>query len=272
MKDNIKREDLKSNFLKTTVLRLDYDYLFEEDIEQIIKQLNTFLIKKGYKMNSKTLSEIRIGFNIQSFNNAEDPVNINKKAKEQVSSFINKDGNIILDITRNFSTMTINYKYNKPFEEIIEVFNEVINQVKVVRENISLNRIGLRKYNMYFMENLDLINNYFEESLFGFNDAFKKKDTLIKQQAEKYKKDKYFVNQKSEIQVGTYRDSKTKEEKDIYRILLDIDLYDEKLNDNDIDLNKMNLFVFEIYKSNLKEQFLNELQKENFESKEIFKL
>ena len=54
LKDNIKREDLKSNFLKTTVLRLDYDYLFEEDVEQIIKQLNTFLIKKSYKMYAKT--------------------------------------------------------------------------------------------------------------------------------------------------------------------------------------------------------------------------
>lgn len=272
MKDNIKRKDLKSNFLKTTILRLDYDYLFEEDIEQIVKKLNTFLIQKDYKMNSKTLNEVTIGFDMLKFNSDDIPININKKSQEQVSSFINKDGNIIIDITRNFSTMTINYQYNKSFDDIIVVFNEIIKQVKDVRENISLNRIGLRKNNIYFMEDIEVINKYFEESLFDFNNAFKKKDTLIRQQAEKYKKSKYLVNQNSEIQIGKYRDSQTKEEKNIYRILLDIDVYDERLDDNEIDLNEMNLIVFEIYKANLKEYFLEMLKKENFESEEIFKL
>ena len=272
MKDNIKREDLKSNFLKTTVLRLDYDYLFEEDVEQIIKQLNTFLIKKGYKMNSKTLSETKIGFNMQKNNNDEDYVNINKKAKEQASSFINKDKNIILDITRNFSTMSINYKYNKPFEDIVEVFNEVIKQVKKVREKISLNRIGLKKTNMYFLTNIDNINKYFEEKLFSFNNLILNRDVIIKQQLESFFYDNFKVIQNSEIQIGTYINKDKQTEEQIYRILLDIDIYDDKLDDNEIDLNRMNLDVFEIYKSNLKIDFLEELKKEEYKNEELFKL
>ena len=272
MKDNIKREDLKSNFLKTTILRLDYDYLFEEDIEQIVKNLNSFLIKKNYRMNSRTLAQFSIGFDMKKLNKDESPLDYNKNSKEEFASFINKENNGVVDITRNFATMTINYTENKKFEEIIEVFDEVKKQIANVREGIALSRIGIRKTNMYFLKNIQNLNKYFEETLFSFNNLISNNDLIIKQQLESFSYDNFKVNQNSEIQIGTYVDKEKQNEEKIYRILLDIDIYDDILENNEISLERMNSDIFEIYKSNLKEKFLEQLKKENYKNEELFKL
>ena len=63
-KEKIKRKELKSNFLRQMIIRVDYDYLFDEDIENIVKKRYKELIESGYKMNSKTLAEYNINVNI----------------------------------------------------------------------------------------------------------------------------------------------------------------------------------------------------------------
>lgn len=272
MKKDIKRKDLKSNFLKQTILRLDYDYLFEEDIEKIRKELNYFLISREYRMNSKTLSQFNVNFDIEKMNNYQNGVDVNIKSKEEYASFINNKGNIVIDITRNFATMTVDYEKNIEFENIIEVFSEVKKIVQAVREKIALNRIGIRKINMYFLENIENINKYFEEKLFSFNDLIKNEDIILKKQLDTYKYDRYKVNQNSEIQTGIVTNKQTKEEKQVYRITLDIDVYDDVMENNDVNLEKMNLIIFDIYKSNLKEKFLEELKNENYQNKELYKL
>ena len=52
----------------------------------------------------------------------------------------------------------------------------------------------------------------------------------------------------------------------------DIDIYDETIQNNKIDLGRMNDGIFKIYKSNLKEEFLNNLKEKNYENEELFKL
>lgn len=64
-KEKIKRKELKSNFLRQMIIRVDYDYLFDEDIENIVKKRYKELIESGYKMNSKTLAEYNINVNIK---------------------------------------------------------------------------------------------------------------------------------------------------------------------------------------------------------------
>ena len=68
-KEKIKRKELKSNFLRQMIIRVDYDYLFDEDIENIVKKRYKELIESGYKMNSKTLAEYNINVNINNVYN-----------------------------------------------------------------------------------------------------------------------------------------------------------------------------------------------------------
>ena len=70
-KEKIKRKELKSNFLRQMIIRVDYDYLFDEDIENIVKKRYKELIESGYKMNSKTLAEYNINVNINNLTEEE---------------------------------------------------------------------------------------------------------------------------------------------------------------------------------------------------------
>ena len=64
----------------------------------------------------------------------------------------------------------------------------------------------------------------------------------------------------------------TMQEEERYRIILDLDIYDDQIQENEIDIEKMNANLFELYKANLKEEFLNNLKSENYENEEILKV
>lgn len=268
-KNKIERKELKSNFLKKSILRLDYDYLFEENMEEIIKNLNPYLNNEGFRMKAKTMAELSTNINGDKLIQ-EEQIIFNKTKQEKFPSYISEDQNVILDISRNFTTITVNYKENKPFEEIMEIFNRIISEIRKVREGLNLNRIGIRKINLYLLKNIENINNYFEESIFSFNSQDLKK-VLLKQQLEVFNYNSYKVNLRSEINQGVITENENKESI-AYRVSLDIDVYDDVLEKNQIDLKTMNQDLFEIYKSNLKVEFLEDLKKENYKNEELIKL
>ena len=269
-KEDIKREDLKSNFLKQSILRVDYDYLFDENLETIIKNLNLYLNKEKFRMISKTMAEFEFNVDINKLIQ-EEQIGINKGKKEKFPSFINEDRNIIIDISRNFTTITVEYKEKKPFEEIIEIFNKIICEIKKVREGINLNRIGIRKINLYLLKNIENINKYFEENTFNFNKQINLNKIFIKKQLETFEYNNYKVNLNSELNKGIITENN--KDSEAYRIMIDIDVYnDDTLDGNEIDLQTMNQSLFEIYKSSLKSEFLEKLKENNYKNEELIKI
>lgn len=171
-KEKIKRKELKSNFLRQMIIRVDYDYLFDEDIENIVKKRYKELIESGYKMNSKTLAEYNINVNINNITEEENnSVSMKNNNKEEYSSF--KKENIVIDITRNFATITAEYKKFESFEAIVSDFSKIIEEIRNVREGLEIKRIGIRKINSYLFKDINRINDYFEPTLFSFNDLEK---------------------------------------------------------------------------------------------------
>ena len=45
MKESIKRNDLKTNFLKQSIIRIDYDYLFEGNLEKILEEMYHIIVQ-----------------------------------------------------------------------------------------------------------------------------------------------------------------------------------------------------------------------------------
>lgn len=45
MKESIKRNDLKTNFLKQSIIRIDYDYLFEGNLEKILEEMHHIIVQ-----------------------------------------------------------------------------------------------------------------------------------------------------------------------------------------------------------------------------------
>lgn len=272
-KNNIKREDLKSNFLKQMIIRVDYDYLFEEDIKSIVKNSYDYLIDNDYKMNSKTLAELNINVDIQNLTSQENNgMNVKNTSKEEYSSFAKKENNIVIDITKNFATMTVNYEKFIKFNNLIEDFSRIIDEIRRVRKGLEIKRVGVRKFNFYILKNIEKINEYFEQNLFSFNSLVKDKNSFFaKQTIESFELENYKVNELGNISKGIFT-SKEGKEIDVYQVVLDIDVYDDIVENNVICLGKMNNTLFETYKSVLNVDFLNKLKQENYEDEVIMKL
>lgn len=269
-KENITRESLKTNFLRQTIIRLDYDMLFEKDIQKFIEQIYPYLIQKNYKMNSNTMSNFNVNINMDELNNVTNNVDTNI---ENFTSFKNKDGSIVIDIVKEATIMTIEYNKFEKFEEFSGIFNEIIKILKNIRIGFSFNRIGIRKINVLFIKNIDKINNYIEEETFSFTKKInnRKTDFIIKNTVESFIIDSYKVNKNVTISKGTFICENQKEQEG-YQIMLDIDIYDDEMINNNINIEKMNNELFELYKNSLKYEFLNNLKTENYQDKEIINI
>ena len=273
-KQDITREKLKSNFLKQAIIRLDYDYLFEEQLEGVIKKLYDSFMKKSYRMNSGTLEGLNINVNMEQLMKNEDAgIDFKRKESEPFSSFKNKEENIQIDITKRYSTITVLYENNKKFknfEKIIEKYNEISNAILNIREGLSFQRIGIKKTNFYILTNLNNINTYFEESLFKLNNM---NETLEnKKQEEIFYSGKYTIKQDSEITKVNLINKSNGKEIPAYKIVINIDTYNDKVEPKNIELENLNNTLFNVYKENLKEDFLNDLLKENYKNEELIYL
>lgn len=275
-KKEIKRENLKNNFLKQAIIRLDYDMLFEKDMERFIESIYPDLIKEKYKMNKNTLSNINVNFNldINDTNNINNISNEYSANTEEYTAFQNSEGNVFISIEKEALIMTNIYSKFEQFEELSKIFNTMIENLKDIREGFSFNRIGIRKTNVLAIKNISKINNYLEESTFCFTQKLndnKKTDFIIKDSMESFIVDSYKVNKGTNVAKGTMTDE-NKEESNVYQIILDIDIYNDQIIENNIKLEQMNNRLFEVYKDCLKIEFLNNMQKDNYIDEEILKI
>lgn len=279
IKDTIKRGDLKTTFLKQMIMRLDYDYLFEEEIEKIVKDIYNYLREKGYRMNSETMAQFDISLNIENMKSNMnstilDNMNVAKDNRESFSSFVNEEVGIRVEITRSFTTMTFNYKNFKPFEELVEDFTKIIEPIIKIREKFEIKRVGLRKINYYILKDINKIDCYFEPYVIDFNDLIKRSlnQVIGKNIVESFFMDNYKVNQNINISNGILTTADRQDTK-VYQIILDFDVYD----DNNVDCGTINLLdmndkLFKLYKSALKRDFLLNLRKEDYIDEEIIKI
>ncbi len=274
-KEEITRKDLKKDFLKQSIIRIDYDYMFDEYIEETMKKIDDFLGDKGYTIKNNFMSKFGLKVDIDKLNddvntNIMDTINVESDKREKFFSFVNENKNIRIDITREYSAITVEYVEHIHFDEIYDIFNEIVKELRNARRNLQIKRLGLRKINIFMMKDISKINNFFEENTFNYSDKnlssyqFIGKNSLVN-----YKCGDYLVNQIANIAQGYLQTDDSSQL--LYQLVLDFDIYIENLTNQEI-LKDMNDKLFEIYKNSLTESFLNELLIENFNNEEIFKL
>lgn len=117
------------------------------------------------------------------------------------------------------------------------------------------------------------INNYLEETTFSFDNSIDKDMTklIVKNSIETFIINEYKVNKNVKASVGIITNEEGKEE-EAYYILLDLDIYNDEMRENNIDIEKMNDKLFEIYKNALKTEFLKDLNIENYKDEEIINI
>lgn len=274
-KSEIKRADLKSDFLKQTIVRIDYDYMFDDYVEKTMKNIDSFLSDKGYAIKSNFMSQFGLKVDFDKLTNdinanLMDNINVESDKREKFISFINEEKHIKIDITREYSAITVEYQEHIHFDEILEIFEKIVEELYNSRNNLQVKRLGLRKINIYMMKNIDKIKDYFENDIFVFvSSKLPSYQFIGKNSFDNYIYNGYTVNQIANIAQGFLQTND--EPKLINQLALDLDIYVEN-PPKDISLKDMNDKLFEIYKNSLTESFLNKLLTDKFEDKEIFKL
>lgn len=279
MKSNIKREDIKYNFLKNIIIRFDFQGVDERELDSVISEIGVYLKKEENGYISKNLEVSReMDFDI------DDPEQIEREGlwvknvrEQKVYVFQNKDPRVTLKISTTFAFISI--KRTK-YVNCLQYCNTLIYIMKNIMEKIpyfSCLRFGLRKINQCVLLDIDKLNDYFEKSHYQIYvyslDPQKSRIKVVKRTDNMFIED-YNLNLTRGILQGELQGQEA------YQINLDADLYilgDEKVKEvitDDTCVEAMNEILFNIYKDSITEGFLQQLIDGSFNSnlvKEVMK-
>ena len=268
-KNNITREMLKNNFLRQTILRIDYDYLFPDSLTSLASQIDEELKKDNYTVENKSKSEVDLFINIDNMNQDEiiKSLSNTKIEKEDIYFFTNQNKNIFIEIGKEYSSITVNHNEYINFNVIKSIMNLIISKVILVKNNIQLKRWWLRKINALLLDDINKLSNLFEKNTLYIKESY---NLDSKNNIETYILDNnYVLNLITNISKGML--SSIEGNQDVYQVMLDLDVYqDQTINPNNIDFDEMNNIIFEVYKDSLTEEFLSSLTKEEFNKEGVF--
>lgn len=259
-KADIVRQDLKYNFLRNVIIRFDYSGLEDQELENVISDIGTYLKNQaGYVSKNKILAKT-MEFDI------EDPEAINDEAlfakninEVLVYVFEHENPAIKLKLSNTFAIISI---AKTKYVSCVDYCKSLISIMRLIKEKVpyfQCRRFGLRKQNICYLYQLNSLNNYFEIKHFSVNTYGKNSRYKLMNHTDNMIVDDYNLNLKKTITYGTI------DTKDAYQIGIDADIYlidDELLNaviDEDGHYEKMNDLLFDVYKDTITESFINSL-------------
>lgn len=258
----VSRNDLKYNFLKNIIFRIDFEGVFLPEIENIIVEAKEYLREKSFtRYIKKENNNIEINF----LTSNEVTPKINQSKMEDIHSFSNEESGYTLDLSTKFICLMVTSQTYHPFEEYAEIVSTILEIYKEKIPFFTIKRIGIRKINICMLDNKNNISKFFSKESFKFFDDFPEINSISSFNKEFFILKNTKVNLINEIQQGTVED------KIKYQIKLDIDVYldeenviEEYINKND-KLNEINNINFKIFKKSLTNEFLDALINEKVE-------
>lgn len=268
-KQSLARSDLKHNFLKTIIIRFDFNGISEVELDSTITEIKPLLYSKGYDRLSIELAT-EMDFQLGDPERAEmEGLPIQGVRRQRVYVFKNQIEGIQLKISPVFAFIFIEKTHYIDFKDYSKTLVDV---VRIIRDRIpffNTDRFGLRKINQCIFTDPNIINDYFEPEffkLFKFSIGDSSKLTSSK---DCFIHNDYNVNSIRTIIHGEW------EEKEAYQVVLDSDVYlletdiVNELIDSPDKMNPMNELLFDLYKAVLTDDFIRKLQGETFSDTEI---
>lgn len=257
----ISRECLHHNFLKSIILRLDFQGVLDLEMEKLLLEIKSYLKSKGFtRYEEKLANQIKIA--VSDFGIETDLGSSNIRRPQKVYSFSNETKGYGLDISSGFVCLNINSVKYIPFEEYSEYLTSIAAIYKKSIDFFTVKRFGIRKINECLFERKEDINEYFSGLYFSYFNYFEEVNTLLSNRHNSFSKGKYRINLDCNIQQGK-SNSKT-----LYKVLFDIDAYlDNSVSIEETiysaeELRIMNDLMFEIYIDALTQNFLDKLKSE----------
>lgn len=267
-KNKIKRSDLKNNILQRVIFRVDYKGIIGID-DSVIKKIGKILSKcdnqiNDWEYNVVFMREIDFGLNDPDAIETKLVVPIKELNEIKTYKFSSVEYSTDIFINKYYTTMKIGTAYYKKFDFYNKLFANIVKIIREDNEYIKFLRTGLRKINAILLKDVDSINSLFEEYFFcNINRKLSLKSVFTRNESvDNFYVDKYDFNLIRAVNEVEYEDENA------YQVVLDIDGYTK---DSDL-LNKMdeenellsalyqiNEYIFNVFKDNLKKEFLEEL-------------
>ncbi|MGL4874533.1 MAG: TIGR04255 family protein [Clostridium sp.] len=279
MVKNVNRSDIKYNFLKKIIIRVDYNGVLERELESTIEGIKREL--KKYKFDRFTEGVInQVDFEIKDPEKIETQrmIPIAELNKTKTFIFLNSQSGEEIQINKYFMSVSVDYEKYKKFEEVSEIFQIVIKSIRKENNYIRFLRLGLRKINNCILLDLDRLNEVIEEryfsnlgSLFGEEE---KVNILEKQSIDSFTYDNMNINLIRYISGGVLELDGTEQE--AFQLVLDIDVYEnseehlnELIKDSSLDenLKKYNTILFKSYIGVLSDKLIKQLIDGNIDNK-----
>lgn len=166
MKNDVRRENLKNNFLKNIIVRFDYTGIAEVELDSIIAKVKPIFKTDGYnKLKEEYLTEM--DFQLQDPESIEmDGLPVKEIRKKRAYVFINDEKGIECKISTQFTFVSIQSQKYISFSEYSKTLMNVITTLKDEVEFLNCIRFGIRKVNQCIIKDIYSINKYFDTKFF----------------------------------------------------------------------------------------------------------
>ena len=263
-RQSLTRNDLKHNFLKTIIIRFDFNGISEAELDTAISDIKPELHSRGYDRLSIELST-EMDFQLDDPERAEmEGLPVQGIRRQRVYVFKNQVEGVQLKVSPVFAFIFIEKTRYIDFKEYSKTLVDV---VRIIRDKIpffSTVRFGLRKINQCVIKDVKKINSYFEPSFYNVFTLSNDDNPKIVSSKDCFVHDEYNVNLLRSIIHGEL------DQEDAYQVVLDSDIYlldsdvVNDLIDNPDKMNPMNQLLFDLYKTVITEDFIIKLQEDNF--------
>ena len=265
--DIIKREQLKNNFLKATIIRLDFQNILDKDMIEILPMVKEYAKNHGFdKYEEKNSGEIKVSVTERDFGTPDvtsDVVN-----EKKIYCFTNEIG-YSLELTDSFVVVKfVSTKYIT-FEKQFKIISDIISILSEKSSFFTEKRFGVRKINKCLLRDKSLITRYFNPAVVNSYKNENIENTMISKQLDVFAKGECLTNFNRSIIQGKSNDEI------LYQIELDIDTYIQEKDSikntiyDEEKVTQLNDIIFEIFISSLSEELIKNLCMEEFELPDI---
>lgn len=259
IKNEVRREDLKNNFLKNIIVRFDYTGIAEVELDGIISKVKPIFKENGYnKLQEEYLTEM--DFQLQDPEIVEmEGLPIREIRKKKAYVFSNEEKGLKCKLSTCFAFVTVQ---NQKYISFSEYSKTLINLIKVLKEEVeflSCFRFGIRKVNQCIIRDISRLNQYFDKKLFGVYGLERGNVLKLWESKDCFEEGQYNINLTRTVVMGEYTDDV------VYQVVFDSDIYvvtEENINEllkDSSRIDVMNERLFVLYKEALTETFIEAL-------------
>ena len=245
MNRKLERNQFKKNFLKETIMRLDFQGVLQAEMENILLEVKPYLKSQSFNRYSEKINNQAV----------VEGTTIKETSSQVVYSFVNENSGYTLDLCTTSIILIVRTVGYAPFEHYSEIFAHVATVYKNKIDFFTVTRFGFRKINFCFVKGISDIGKYFEQKYYGVDEPISEFDTATVNRTSHLSDGKKNVNLTYMIELGDIdRDS-------YYKVTLDSDIYstdDETIQsvlDNSEQMADINETLFSIYCGVITEEF-----------------